>query len=165
MSATWGDGASDEASARETFERGRALFEGGDPEGALPVLEIAYAAEGNDSQVRSYYGLCLGLVDRRFEEAVELCRSAVKQEFFNPDLYFNLARLHFGFGFKLEGVRFLRRGLMIDPSHEGILRSLREVGDRATPVLGFLPRRHPVNRWLGAVRHSVVTFRPLRWVS
>ena len=44
-----------------------------------------------------------------------LCRSAAKEEFFNPALYHNLARVHLAFGFKAEGIRYLRRGLMIDP--------------------------------------------------
>ena len=104
-------------------------------------------------------------LEERFEEAVELCQGAAKQEFFNPDLYWNLARLHLGFGFKAEGVRYLRRGLMIDPAHPAILEALRDLGDRAAPVLTFLPRQHPVHRWLGAVRHTIITHRPLRWAS
>jgi len=154
-----------ESSSRETFERARVLFDEGDVPAALSLLEPAYARDGNDARVRSWYGLCLGLSERRFEEAVALCQSAAKQEFFNPDLYLNLARLYLAFGFKSEGVRYLRRGLMIDPSHREILDMLRDLGDRAAPVLGFLPRRHPVNRWLGAVRHVITTHRPMRWAA
>ena len=152
-------------SPRERYERGRALFEGGKHEAALHLLRSAHTAEGHDARIRSWYGLCLGLVERRFEEAVTFCLSAAKQEFFNPDLYWNLARLHLGFGFKAEGVRYLRRGLMIDPAHTAIRAALQDLGDRAAPVLGFLPRRHPVNRWLGAVRHTILTHGPLRWAT
>jgi hypothetical protein len=165
MNATTGEEWREEMSSREMLERGRALFDSGDAEGALWFLRTAHDRDGNDARVRSWYGLCLGLGDRRFEEAVALCQSAAKQEFFNPDLYLNLARLYLGFGFKSEGVRYLRRGLMIDPGHGEILAMLRDLGDRASPVLGFLPRRHPVNRWLGAVRHVITTHRPLRWVA
>jgi len=156
---------SEAVSSRELFERGRALFDDGDAPGALVYLRGAHAMEGNDARIRSWYGLCLGMVERRFEEAVALCQSAAKQEFFNPDLYFNLARLYLGFGFKSEGVRYLRRGLMIDPGNARILRMLRDLGDRAAPVVGFLPRRHPINRWLGAVRHVITTHGPVRWAS
>ena len=157
--------AGDLASARELFDRGCALYEGGDPEAALPLLRRAHEVDENNARVRSWYGLCAGLVDRQFEEAVALCQSAAKQEFFNPDLYLNLARLYLGFGFKAEGVRYLRRGLMIDPGNVAITSAMRELGDRGAPVLGFLPRRHPVNRWLGAVRHTITTHRPLRWAT
>ncbi len=154
-----------ESDSRVLFEQARSMVEGGDLAGAVAILRPAHASNGHDAKVRSWYGLCVGLVERDFEGAVALCRSAAKQEFFNPDLYLNLARLHLGFGFKAEGVRYLRRGLMIDPAHSGILQALRELGDRSPPVLGFLPRRHPVNRWLGAVRHTVSIHRPLRWAS
>jgi tetratricopeptide (TPR) repeat protein len=122
------EGAIEPSSPREKFERGRALFESGRHEAALPLLRSAHASAGHDARIRSWYGLCLGLVERRFEEAVSFCLSAAKQEFFNPDLYWNLARLHLGFGFKAEGVRFLRRGLMIDPAHGAIRAALQDLG-------------------------------------
>jgi tetratricopeptide (TPR) repeat protein len=142
----------EELSAREKFERGRALFEDGDHDRALPLLRAAHASEGHDARIRSWYGLCVGLVDRRFEEAVTYCLSAAKQEFFNPDLYWNLARLHLGFGFKSEGIRYLRRGLMIDPGNAPIAEELRRLGYRRPPVLAFLRRQHALNRWLGRLR-------------
>jgi len=155
----------DKVACRELFERGRSMVEGGNAAEAVSLLRTAYAAEGHDAKVRSWYGLCVGLAEHDFEQAVALCQSAAKQEFFNPDLYLNLARLYLGFGFKAEGVRYLRRGLMIDPAHAAILQALRDLGDRSPPVLGFLPRRHPINRWLGAVRHAVSIHRPLRWAT
>lgn len=155
----------DKAACRELLERGRSMVEGGNATEAVSLLRAAYAAEGHDAKVRSWYGLCVGLAEHDFEQAVALCQSAAKQEFFNPDLYLNLARLYLGFGFKAEGVRYLRRGLMIDPAHAAILQVLRDLGDRSPPVLGFLPRRHPINRWLGAVRHAVSIHRPLRWAT
>ena len=71
------------------------------------------------------------------------------QEFFNPELYHNLARLHLAFGFKAEAVRYLRRGLMIDPANASITESMRELGVRRRPPLGFLRRQNVLNRWLG----------------
>ena len=67
----------------------------------------------------------LGLCERRWEQALELCRSAARDEFFDPIHYHNLARLHLAFGFKAEGLRLLRRGLMIAPDNEEILDALR----------------------------------------
>ena len=78
-------------------------------------------------------------------------RRAAKEEFFNPALYHNLARVHLAFGFKAEGMRFLRRGLMIDPDNEAILDEIQSLGVRRRPVVGFLRRGHLVNRLLGRV--------------
>ena len=105
-------------------------------------------------------GCELPIVERRFLEAAELCGSAAKQEFFNPDMYLNLARLHLSFGFKSEGLRFLRRGRMIDPGHGEIAAELCNLGQRGRPVLPFLPRSHLLNRWFGTARQ--VLARPER---
>jgi len=131
------------------------MLEDGRAEEALPVLLDLHRNEPRNARLRSYYGLCLALSERQFEEGLELCAAAAKQEFFNPELYLNLARLHLSFGFKVEGVRYLRRGLMIDPGNEALNTALEDLGDRIAPVLTFLPRRHPVNRLLGRVRHRL----------
>lgn len=146
-----------ELSASELCERGFTAYGEGSPEEALLYLQRAHEHNPNDARVRSYYGLCVGLCERRFEEAVELCQSAAKQEFFNPELYMNLAELYLGFGFKSEGIRYLRRGLMIDPGNIPLAKLLRDLGDRMSPVIRFLPRRHLVNRWLGSARYVLLT--------
>lgn len=141
--------------ADEHFRQGQTLL---DQELAAEALEHFRAAHGLDSEsarYRSYYGLGLALVERRFNKAVELCRSAVKDEFFSPDLYRNLAQVHLAFGFKAEGIRYLRRGLMIDPGSRSIIGDLERLGVRRRPVLPFLPRRHVLNRWLGRMRSTL----------
>jgi predicted Zn-dependent protease len=119
---------------------------------ALPLFSQLLEREPRSARLRSYFGLCLAVAEKRFEDGFEQCHAAAKQEFFNPELYLNLARLHLTFGFKAEGVRFIRRGLMIDPSNEALRRAQRDLGARVEPVLSFLPRRHPINRLLGRVR-------------
>lgn len=140
------------STADEHFRRGVAALDDGSHASALDHFRAAQRLEPASARYRSYYGLCLGLVERRFDHALELCRSAAKEEFFNPDLYRNLAGVYLSFGFKAEGIRFLRRGLMIDPANEVILADLRDLGVRRRPPLGFLPRGHVINRWLGMFR-------------
>jgi tetratricopeptide (TPR) repeat protein len=138
--------------AEEHYQRGLALLDTERGAEALEHFRAAHALERPNARYASYYGLGLALVERRFNKGVELCREAVKVEFFAPDLYRNLARVHLAFGFKIEGLRYLRRGLMIDPANAPILDDLRELGMRQRPVLNFLPRRHFLNRWLGRLR-------------
>ena len=138
--------------AEEHYRRGRDLLTLREAPGALEHFRTAQQLDRANPRYRSYYGLGLALVDRRFDEALELCRSAAKEEFFNPELYYNLARVHLAFGFKAEAIRYLRRGLMIDPGNAEMAEELERLGMRLRPVLGFLPRRHPMNRMLGRVR-------------
>lgn len=139
----------------------RDLLRQGDPEAALQVLRPVFDGNRAHAQVRSFYGLSLGLARGRYHEALDLCQSAVKQEFFNPDLYLNVARLNLAFGFKAESLRYLRRARMIDPGNIAIDALLDDLGSRGEPVLRFLPRRHVLNRWLGSARH--VLTRGARW--
>ena len=139
--------------AAEHFCRGEAALAADDTSGALEHFRSAHRLEPANPRHRSYFGLCLGLAERRFDRALDLCRAAAKEEFFNPVLYHNLARVHLAFGFKAEGIRFLRRGLMIDPDNEVIGQHLEQIGVRCPSVLGFLRRRHVLNRWLGQLRH------------
>ena len=50
---------------------------------------------------------------------------------------------------KAEAIRFLRRGLMIDPRSQVIAAELHQLGVRRRPLLRFLRRQHPLNRWCG----------------
>jgi tetratricopeptide (TPR) repeat protein len=135
--------------AEESYRRGRDQLGRGEVESALEHFRAAHQVDPANPRYRSFYGLGLALVERRFDRALELCRSAAKEEFFNPELYHNLARVHLAFGFKAEAIRYLRRGLMIDPGNGAMQKELRGLGMRRRPVLSFLPRRHPLNRLLG----------------
>jgi len=135
--------------AEESYRRGRDHLDRGEMQPALDHFRAAHQVDRANPRYRSFYGLGLALVERRFDRALELCRSAAKEEFFNPELYHNLARVHLAFGFKAEAIRYLRRGLMIDPGNGAMQEELRGLGLRRRPVLSFLPRRHPVNRLLG----------------
>src|SRR5215475_11722871 len=138
--------------AEESYRRVRDHLERGETQSALDHFRTAHQVDRANPRYRSFYGLGLALVQRRFDRALELCRSAAKEEFFNPELYHNLARLHLAFGFKSEGIRYLRRGLMIDPQNEPILKEMKGLGVRRKPVLSFLRRDHLVNRWFGRLR-------------
>lgn len=143
----------------ETLRRGRALVAEGDPEAAMKLLRPVFEDDPASAQLRSCYGLALGLARRRYHEALDLCQSAVKQEFFNSELYVNVARLNLAYGFKSEALRFLRRARMIDPANREIQSLFDQLGMRGKPVFQFLTRRHPVNRWLGSMR-SAFSRRP-----
>jgi tetratricopeptide (TPR) repeat protein len=141
--------------AEEHYRRGRELLAMGREGEALDHFRTAHQLDASNPRYRSFFGLGLGLVERRFDRALELCRSAAKEEFFNPELYHNLSRVHLAFGFKAEAIRYLRRGLMIDPASAPMSADLKALGVRRRPMLSFLPRRHPANRLLGRILRLV----------
>jgi hypothetical protein len=52
-------------------------------------------------------------------------------------------------------VAAVERGLKLDPDHPGLLTLQKEIGTRRRPVLRFLDRDHPVNVFLGRMRHNM----------
>jgi len=142
-------------STHTLFEQGREHLEAGRADDALRCLRAAHERAPHHARIRSWFGLALARAARDFEGAVESCTSALKQEFFNPDLYYNAACVYLEFDFRADAVRCLRRGLMIAPSHPQTRSLLTELGERQGPVLRFLPRGHRLNVWLGHARHRV----------
>jgi tetratricopeptide (TPR) repeat protein len=136
-------------SADDHYRLGRTALDTGELQQAVGHLQTAYRLDAATPLYRSYYGLALGLAERRLERAITLCRSAATEEFFNPVHFHNLARVHLACGFKAEAIRYLRRGLMIDPDNAEIAAEMRRLGVRRRPALGFLRRRNPFNRLLG----------------
>lgn len=136
-------------SADDHFRLGRSALDAGLLQQAVDHLQTAYRLDAATPMYRSYYGLALGLAERHLERAISLCRSAATEEFFNPVHFHNLARVHLACGFKAEAIRYLRRGLMIDPGNAEIAAEMRRMGIRRRPALGFLRRRNPFNRLLG----------------
>lgn len=142
--------------AEEHFRRGKEAFAASAFGAAYEQFRAAHELQPSDPRFRSYYGLCLGLVERRFKKALEICKSAAQAQYYDAELLHNLGRLHLAFGFKAEGVAYLRQGIRLDASNTAILEDLRIFGIRRPPVLRFLSRRHPLNRWLGRVRYRLL---------
>lgn len=140
-------------SADDHFRQGRLALDSGELQQAVVHLQAAYRLDAATPLYRSYYGLAIGLAERRLERAISLCRSAATDEFFNPVHFHNLARIHLACGYKAEAIRYLRRGLMIDPGNAAIASEMRRLGVRRRPALGFLRRRNLLNRLIGRFSH------------
>jgi predicted Zn-dependent protease len=145
-----------EFTPEEHHRRGLALLEAGHGHEGFEHLSRAYLIDPQNARFRSSYALALALVRGQFLGAVELARAAVRQEFYNPDLYLNLARIYLAFDFKADAIRFLRRGLMVDPENNAVQRRLADLGIRRRPPIRFLPRNHAINRFLGRMQARVL---------
>lgn len=141
--------------ALHLFEHGAEHLEAGRYEQALESLHSASKMAPDHARIRSLLGLAIAHCEADFEQARTLCESAARQEFFNPEVYLNLASVYLVFGRRAEALRYLRRGQMIDPGHAEIARRIGDLGRRRMPVIPFLPRRHPINRALGGARNLI----------
>jgi len=102
----------------------------------------------------SYLGYGIAHREGRLQEGLTLCRHALKLEIFEPDNYVNLARTQLLARDRAAAVRTVREGLRVDRLNEDLLALKATLGVRRGPMLKFLPRKHPLNRALGRLRHG-----------
>ena len=107
-----------------------------------------------DMRYLSYYGLSLCKAGLSRKVAIEACGSAVARQRHDPVLFLNLGRVYRLAGKPVLAMRAFEGGLGVAPDHPVLKRELGLLDRRGTPVLGFMTRTHPVNRWLGQLRTS-----------
>ena len=127
---------------------------------AAGMKDLAWVAERNHSDVDlpgqfySYLGYGIAKEDKKYREGLKLCKHAVKIQYYEPDNFLNLARVHLLTHDRDEALAALRTGLGLDSSHRGLIRLWREVGVRDNPPIPFLSRHNPINRALASLRKS-----------
>ena len=136
----------------EDLQRGLSLLNRGFGAEAFEQLTQAYQRNPKNAGCRSGYALGLALVQGQFLPAMRIAQDALSREFYNPDLYLHLVQIYLAAGQKSEAIHYLEQGEQLDGEHPGLFEARHEVGDRRSPVLPFLARSNPLNRWLGRLR-------------
>ncbi len=134
------------------FIDGLKCFRTQDFEGALEHFRTADAhAKVDDAyqnRYTSFHGLCRVCMGDR--SGIKLCRKAALAETRDAEVFYNLALAEHRLGRRESAWTALRRGLMTNPSHSGLLRLTRELGLRKkTSLLPGLQRNNPLNTLLG----------------
>lgn len=141
--------------AEEAFRKGLAALRNQQIVVARALFEAAIQIERRSGATRvqprymSYFGLTLLEDPSRRSMALDCCRRAMKEEFFNPELCLNLSRVYWKLGNRAEAVKSASRGLALDPNHGALRGHVRTMGVRGRPVLPFLHRDNPLNVTLG----------------
>lgn len=149
--------------ARPSLRQGMEALHARDPLRAMAhfeaLLRLARQAPDNalEAQALSYYGLAAAMHSRHRRDAIGFCERAVQIEFFNPDLYHNLAQVYLAHGLRHKACEANQRGLSLRPEHPGLLRHAQMViGQRRRLFLPFLDRHHPLNMFIGRLCHRVL---------
>ena len=149
----------------DLVELGVAAARAGEYESGLIFLAEAYRHLSREKHrlsgpLLSSYGLCLALHKGRIKEAAEFCWLGVEKDHFNPDAYYNMARVWMAGRSRRKAVEALEKGLALDPRHPGLQRLRAEFGSRRPPVISFLHRDNPLNVSLGKVRKRMASPKP-----
>jgi Flp pilus assembly protein TadD len=131
----------------ELVSKGLTAFNNGHTFLAMNCLEQALRLE-RSSIICSYLAYCLAVNRQNYDEAIALAREAAAEQPNNPVFCLNLGRVYLLAGRKDEAIRTFRQGLMFGRD-EQLIAQLDNLGTRKRPVLRWLPRNHPVNKYLG----------------
>ncbi len=116
---------------------------------AALALERAYQSKPSDPRYVSYYGLSLALSTNRLQDAEVLCTHAVTIEFCRPELFHNLGRVRLLLGDRRGAHSAFEKGLSVDRNDTRIQQEIAKLGVRKPPVISFLGRHHPLNKYIG----------------
>lgn len=135
--------------AREQFIAGKRFLREENLDRALRSFEKAWKCDRENPEFMSYYGLCKALRGGEIGLGLELCTMAIKKEFFKAEFYLNLGRVYMAAGNKKGAIKVFKKGLKYDQGNEELYRALTGLGFRSRPVIPFLDRGNPVNKFLG----------------
>ena len=146
----------EQSEAIQVFRFGLAHLRNGQGLEALAAFRQAASLEPQNPYFLSYYGLALGQTSRSWDEAEALCLAALRKRRQVPQLYLNLADLYRCRGRVSDAVETLTDGLRYTGRDGRVEEALAMFGVRRPPVFSSLGRSHPLNKYLGRVRHRAL---------
>lgn len=147
------------------------LLEEKDYENAFVLLKEVRFFHPENPYLLSLDGYLTCLYEKKYREGIELCKKAIRnfseqkivgKEFFLPFFYLNLGKAYRVAGNKRLAVDCFFNALKIDPEHKKALKELSELGIRKRPIIPFLKRSNPINKYLGLLRSKLKTNKPER---
>lgn len=138
-----------ETEAEKLFTSGLRALAQEDTLAALALFEKAVQRDEKPAYC-SYLALCIAKERGQFQLAVTLCEKAKAREPQNPVHYLNLGKVYLYAGKKDDAIRTFREGLSREKD-QAIIDELNKLGTRKPPVISFLKRSNPVNRFLGTL--------------
>ncbi len=145
-----------ESPAVKEFREGLTLLGNGYAGKAMNHFVRACQLDRNNPLYISYQGLALAASEQKWDEAEELCQTALRMRRTQPELYLNLAEVYRLAGKKPDAVETLNTGLKFTKRDPRLTQALRKLGMRRPPVLGFLDRQSFLNKELGRLRHKIL---------
>ena len=148
---------------RTYIKEAEALINEDKLEQAIHVLYDARDHYPNNPVISSYQGYLETVVNKQYSKGVNICREAIEalteqmplgKEFFLPVLYLNLGKAYLAADKRKDAYESFKRGLEIDKNNEVLFNELKRLGIRKKPLLSFLSRSNPLNKYLGRLLYS-----------
>ena len=135
--------------AEHLYKKGVHYLSQGKSLAALSCFEHALKKEDSPS-IWSYYAFCIAKERGQIKKAMLLCKDAIEREPDNSVHYLNLGKLYLFTNKKREAITIFREGLTHETNEE-IINELNNLVPRKSPLIPFLQRDNPFNKYLGII--------------
>jgi tetratricopeptide (TPR) repeat protein len=151
-------------SKAEYAEAIRLDLKGGNKRAALGFAREALVNFPSDPFFLSYVGYLTAIVENKSREGAIMCEEAIyilrkakstETAFFLPLFCLHLGKAHLKADRKEPAINAFREGLKFDSRNRELLSEIKTVGLRKSPVIPFLGRSNPINKYLGKLRHEL----------
>ncbi len=151
-------------SKSEYFEDIKLMLRKGNSKEAIGTLREALVKFPGDPFLLSYYGCLVAVTENNPKEGIKICKEAlaafrtsksVGSEFFYPIFYLNLGRAYLKDNNKTDAIKAFQEGLQHDPENHDLLWEVTKLGKRKQPLVPFLERSNPINKYFGMLISKV----------
>ena len=135
------------------FQQAAILFSNNSLDEAAHLFQLAYESVNLSDLYHNKYASFCGLlrVLRGDYGGLTLCRDAARSEYFDGDVFLNLARAERLLSSRKKAVAAINQGLSIDKNHPGLLKMQKELGVRQRNPIPVLSRQNYLNCMIGKI--------------
>jgi tetratricopeptide (TPR) repeat protein len=141
------------------FREGLELLKNEYPDKALLKLRKAFESDKRNPYYISFLGLTIARAEQNWEQALDLCETAVNLKPKEIKFHLNLIEVYALAGWREKALRKVDSASKLFGNDARLKRFRAKVVERRTPVLSFLGRGHFLNRELGKLRHRMLKRR------
>jgi tetratricopeptide (TPR) repeat protein len=137
------------------FKEGVKFLKNNYPEKALVKLQSAFDSDKRNPYYTSFLGVSVARAQGNWDQASELCETAVQLNPKEIQFHLNLAEVYALAGQRERAIHKLDYAMGIFGNDSRLKRARSKVEKRRNPVLPFFERGHFFNRKLGKLRHRI----------
>lgn len=138
------------------FREGIKLLKNEYPEKALVRLRRAFESDKHNAYYISFLGLAIARAQGKWNQASDLCESAVQLKPKEIQFHLNLGEVYALAGLREKALDKLDYALAVFGDDTRLKQARNKLQKRRAPILPFFGREHFLNRELGRLRHSIL---------
>jgi tetratricopeptide (TPR) repeat protein len=136
----------------QQVERAGRFLEAGNIDGAEAALRQGLERMPENPECLAYLAVCLAAGKRKFVTAEKLVKNIIKNNPYDPTAWYALGRINLLGGRRQQAFKNFEQAKRVAHDDRDLEVAVEKMDPRKGSVIGFLPRNHFLNIWLGRIR-------------